>query len=445
MWPFSSSSSIDSVKAEVIHAEDRLLKLARRFLLPSQQASSLQFTLHDTPIPRASVPHIRDASSCFASTSSSANADSATYTIHSVQVTSSDARRDSRSTSTAPLVLLHGYMNSSSYYFRNLSGLAHHFSTVHSLDWFGWGLSSRPAWPKTLTTSEAEDIFVESLEAWRAAQGLDKMMIGAHSLGGYVAVAYAERYPQHVERLLLLSPAGVPEETPAMLQERKQQLATRPWTMRLMFYLAQRLFERQYTPGTIMRLVSTSRGYGWVSNYVEKRLPAISDPEERKAVSDYLYWNSIMPSSAEHSLSQILKPNAMGRVPLVNRIPLLKVPHVSFLYGSHDWMDVEGGLQVQAKTEEQGKRRANDSTIAVPPKVEVYRVNQAGHLLMLDNWREFNQGVIIGAGGQATDSAYMPTKLDASLLAAKADGGQPIRSYNEMNRMTRRPTGMAAA
>jgi cardiolipin-specific phospholipase len=437
MWPFSSSISVDNVKAEMEHAEDRLLKLAKRFVLPSQQSSALEITLHDTPIPKTSVPHIREAKSCFASACSSASDDSKSYTIHSVQITANDNRSP---TKTAPLVLLHGYMNASSYFYRNFGGLANYFSTVHSLDWFGWGISSRPPWPKNLTTQQAEDILVESLEAWRVAQdNMPKMILAGHSMGGYVGVAYAERYPQHVERLVLLSPAGVPEETTEMVRQRKEQLASRPWTMRLLFYAAQRLFEAQYTPGSILRTLSTSRGYGWVSNYVEKRLPAISDPEERKAVSDYLYWNSIMPSSSEHSLSQILKPNAMGRVPLVNRVPLLKVPHVTFLYGSHDWMDVEGGLQVQAAAQQQVKQQLDGPA---PPKVEVYRVDQAGHLLMLDNWREFNQGVILGAGGQPTDPAHVPTKLDVSTLREE---GQPVRSYNEMNRMTRRPTGMASA
>ena len=411
------------------HAEDRLLRFAKRFVLPSQQSSALKITLHDTEIPKTSVPHVPNAKACFASEE---RCEGPSYSLHSVQITDTTTSSNKKSSST-PLVLLHGYMNASSYFYRNFGGLAQAFSTVHSLDWFGWGVSSRPAWPKNLDTQQAEDILVESLEAWRAANDMPKMILAGHSMGGYVSVAYAERYPQHVERLVLLSPAGVPEETPEMVQQRAEQLATRPWTMRLLFYVAQRLFEAQYTPGSILRTLSTSRGYGWVSNYVEKRLPAISDPEERKAVSDYLYWNSIMPSSSEHSLSQILKPNAMGRVPLVNRIPQLKVPHVAFLYGSHDWMDVEGGLAVQATALK---------SAASAPKVEVYRVNQAGHLLMLDNWREFNQGVIVGAGGQPTDPAYVPTKLDVDSLSAQAE---ELRTYNEMNRMTRRPTGMASA
>ena len=37
------------------------------------------------------------------------------------------------------------------------------------------------------------------------------MRLVGHSLGGYLAVAYAERFPERVERIVLLSPVGIPQ------------------------------------------------------------------------------------------------------------------------------------------------------------------------------------------------------------------------------------------
>jgi cardiolipin-specific phospholipase len=37
------------------------------------------------------------------------------------------------------------------------------------------------------------------------------MTLIGHSLGGYLSTAYALRYPSRVDRLVLLSPAGIPE------------------------------------------------------------------------------------------------------------------------------------------------------------------------------------------------------------------------------------------
>jgi hypothetical protein len=49
------------------------------------------------------------------------------------------------------------------------------------------------------------------------------------------------------------------------------------------------------------------------------------------------------------------------------------------------------------------------------PKVEVYEVQNFGHLLMLDNWAAFNSGVVVGGLGRghalSTDSSLMPGKL----------------------------------
>lgn len=59
---------------------------------------------------------------------------------------------------------------------------------------------------------QAERFFTDALEEWRVKQGIDKMALIGHSLGGYLSVAYALRYPTRVSKLILLSPAGVPRD-----------------------------------------------------------------------------------------------------------------------------------------------------------------------------------------------------------------------------------------
>lgn len=41
---------------------------------------------------------------------------------------------------------------------------------------------------------QAEDFFLESLEAWREAQGIEVMTLIGHSLGGYLSLAFALKY-----------------------------------------------------------------------------------------------------------------------------------------------------------------------------------------------------------------------------------------------------------
>jgi cardiolipin-specific phospholipase len=397
-WFWTSTAQVTATMDRMRVAEEKLLTFAKNF--GRRHADHYEIRLMDTRIPRSVVPLKRHAYDVH-------ETDTDDYLIHGVHVESKTL--DSLHSTSTPLVLLHGYANGSSYFYRNLVGLSGYFQSIYSLDMLGWGLSSRPNFHLTDNSVEtAEDFFVESLEAWRAENKIDKMVLAGHSIGGYLSVAYCERYPQNVERLILLSPAGVNEESQEKIEQRKAYVGS-SFQSRVMASVFTSLFERNHTPGGLLRALPSSRSQGMIQQYISRRLPAISDADEQNAVSDYLYLNSMLPGSGEYCLNRLLTPFANGRKPTQNRIPNLKVSSVSFLYGSKDWMDVSGGLQVQLATEEKHERGEH------APKVEVYRVNQAGHLLMLENWEEFNNGVVLSAGGHGSldkEKTPLPTKLN---------------------------------
>lgn len=79
---------------------------------------------------------------------------------------------------------------------------------VHLVDWLGTGLSARPAFD-ACGTAAAEAWFVDALEDWRAARGLERIVLVGHSLGGYLSAAYALRHPGRVQHLVLVCPAGM--------------------------------------------------------------------------------------------------------------------------------------------------------------------------------------------------------------------------------------------
>jgi len=118
-------------------------------------------------------------------------------------------------------VVLHGYGAGLGFFTLNFPALANwamrRSAPVYAVDWLGMGRSARvPFKVKSKLgdtagrVKETEDFFVESLEEWREKMSLEKMTLVGHSLGGYFSAVYALRYPQRVERLILLSPAGVP-------------------------------------------------------------------------------------------------------------------------------------------------------------------------------------------------------------------------------------------
>lgn len=171
-------------------AESTLTRFAtERFAPPG--GVPCEIDAYDTEIPRRVVPlrshdcrvhhhhhHQRHHS-----------ADDACYRMHALRAT---AGSRAPCAATVPLVFLHGYMNGCAYFYRNMAGLAPHFRSIYSVDLLGWGLSSRPHFRSLLrpTIECAEDFFVESLEAWRRANGIERMVLAGHSMGGYLSVAY---------------------------------------------------------------------------------------------------------------------------------------------------------------------------------------------------------------------------------------------------------------
>ena len=123
------------------------------------------------------------------------------------------------------LVMLHGYGAGLGFYYRNFESLSRAEGwKVFALDLLGMGRSSRPpfkihAKDKAGKIEEAESWFVDALEEWRTKRGLDKFTLLGHSLGGYLAIAYALKYPGHLNKLILASPVGIPEDPYAVDEE----------------------------------------------------------------------------------------------------------------------------------------------------------------------------------------------------------------------------------
>jgi cardiolipin-specific phospholipase len=382
-WSCNISENLEQLRL----AESKLMIFAKSF--GDRPSGSFEISSFDTPIPSKALP-LKEKKG-----SSSSDHDKEELHIHSVCVKATRTNNENSNTTRTPLVIMHGYMNGAMYFYRNLVGLTNYFDTVYSLDTLGCGLSSRcPDLVSKRIVDQSQEtverLFVESLEAWRKANNINKMILAGHSMGGHLSIAYSERYPQHVQQLVLLSPAGVTHPDPDRTQKFIQQMS---WSRRMFVHTARSLFEYGVTPAGFVRTLPTSKGRSWIDSYVENRLSSITNVEEQGAVADYLYYNAMIPGCQEDMLNKILLPTAHGRAPTVDRIPYLKVPKVSFVYGDHDWMDVEGGKEVA----EQVTRIQTNG-----PAVDVYQVKNAGHMLMIDNWQGFHASVVtMCSGGKA--------------------------------------------
>ena len=103
----------------------------------------------------------------------------------------------------ATVVLVHGVLVSSRYMVPTAERLVPH-ARVWAPDLPGYGRSDKPA--RVLDVPELAD----ALGAWMRAVGLERANLVGNSFGCQIAADFAARYPERVERLVLLGPTVDP-------------------------------------------------------------------------------------------------------------------------------------------------------------------------------------------------------------------------------------------
>ena len=126
-----------------------------------------------------------------------------------------------------PLVCLPGGPGRAAEYLGDLGGLDRSRQLI-LMDSRGVGLSADPADPATF----GADRLIYDVEALRVHLGLDQMDLLAHSAGAILATLYAAAYPQHLSRLVLVTPGlaavGI-EGSEEQLSAALERSAAEPW------------------------------------------------------------------------------------------------------------------------------------------------------------------------------------------------------------------------
>lgn len=121
------------------------------------------------------------------------------------------------------LILIHGTGGHAEAYVRNLGAHGQHFD-AYAVDMVGHGLSDRP-----LQNYEIAD-YVAHLAAFMDAVGLQRASISGESMGGWIAAAFALKYPGRVDRLVLNTTGGatMDEKVMAIIKEKTMAAVNDP-------------------------------------------------------------------------------------------------------------------------------------------------------------------------------------------------------------------------
>lgn len=275
-----------------------------------------------------------------------------------------------RSISTADMYP--GYGAGLGFFYKNFEGLSRVTGwKIYALDLLGMGRSSRPTFrihtkDRQGSIAEAEDWFIDALEEWRVQKKIDRFTLLGHSLGGYMAVAYALKYPGHLNKLVLASPVGIPEDPYAVNSEmpdpsestlaneftqdqddmsngthpkfpesakggdnnnflnarsngqKTAKTDTAPARRPLPKWLTYLWEANIVSPFSLVRW-GGPLGPTLVSGWTSRRFSHLPS-HESQALHDYAYSLFRQRGSSEYALTYLLAPGAFARSPLIRRI-----------------------------------------------------------------------------------------------------------------------------
>ncbi|XP_040289360.1 1-acylglycerol-3-phosphate O-acyltransferase ABHD5 isoform X2 [Bufo bufo] len=265
-----------------------------------------------------------------------------------------------------PLVLLHGFGGGVGLWALNFETLCQP-RTVYAFDILGFGRSSRPHFEDDAEKAEMQ--FVQSIEEWRTALGLDHMILLGHNLGAFLASVYAMKYPTRVKSLILVEPWGFPDRPDNMDEERPIPV----WIKAVGALLS------PFNPLAGLRLAGPL-GLSLVQKLRPDFKKKYASMFEDDTVTEYIYHCNAQSPSGETAFRNMTVPYGWARRPMLQRIDKMHpgIP-ITVIYGARSCIDGNSGSTIQSL-------RPNSY-------VKTIAIRGAGHYVFADQPEDFNQKV----------------------------------------------------
>ena len=222
-----------------------------------------------------------------------------------------------------PLIMIHGMGSGMALFAMNLDELSES-RTVYTIDLPGYARSSRCKFHSK--PEKNEDQFVQAIENWRKTLGIEKMCLLGHSFGGYLSSAYALKYPNHVNHLILADPWGFPE------MPKEPRPSRFPWWAKLLYH---GIF-KHLNPLAGLRLAGPW-GQNTIARFrpdlIEKFSPLIENEEDNKRIiTGYIFHCNAHNPSGEAAFHNLMQGNRLeGKIRICMKIARIE-NGINFLF-----------------------------------------------------------------------------------------------------------------
>ena len=170
--------------------------------------------------------------------------------------------------------------------------------------------------------------------------GLEKMNLVGHSLGGYISTKYAAKYPQYVEKILLLSPMGVEECKNEAGESYIHPDINNHFVKRNMFKLARCMIKNNRSPFDLMRFIGRFTAPFFIQDSVKRKFKSVPEEDFDKLYS-YLYQVTMAQGSGEYAMGRLVETSLSAFDPIFYDLQAMKDKDLPIMiaYGDGDYVN----------------------------------------------------------------------------------------------------------
>ena len=248
------------------------------------------------------------------------------------------------------VVLIHGLGSNLALWRETIPALSENFRVL-ALDLPGYGLSGKDEVPGTM------DFFSDTVVQFMNTHGVDRAHVVGLSMGGQIALTVALDHPERLDRLVLVSPAGIETFTD------QQGVA----------------LKSVYTPQAILAAPEAALQQNIAMNF------ASYDPERFGWLLEQRLALTALPDAAAYATANARSVAGMLDAPVAHRLDDIAAPTL-VLYGTEDALIPNAMLNPHLTTADVAEEAAERI-----PNATLDLIKDAGHLPQLEQPEVVNQ------------------------------------------------------